>query len=133
MNDYVKSLLKGNMFSLTVKCCVSKLSCCVFMLYCVSSLYLLIFDTSFIADIRLFENKLIAMTVCAVTVIIGFLLLLNALWQRYRYKTGVFSVCERVEIQEFSFSSAIKYLSLRAAVNLLKGILYPPSDCLFWI
>ena len=122
MRDYIMSLVKGNMLSLVCKYYISKLSGIIFVLYCMSSFYLLIFDTSFIAERRLFDNQLVAASVCLSVIVIGFILLLLSLWQGFRYKISICAVCENVRIQKFSFSAALKYLFLRLTVNIIKAV-----------
>ena len=122
MKEYIRSLLKGNVSTLVFRYYMAKFSELLFILYCMSSFYLLVFDTSFIAQRRLFDNQFVAVAVCLSVVIVGFVLLLFSLWQVFRYKTGICGVCENVENLRFSFNSATKYLLLKMSVSILKTV-----------
>lgn len=138
MNIYqkesLKLCLKGNILRRSLNLIGVRILKTVFILYCVSVFYLLIFDTSLIADIGLYENKYVAAAVCLFAVITGVILFFLSLWQSFRCKLKTYSLIENVSVPQFSLNPLFKYLALRFYVAVYKltiaSLIFTPTIAL---
>lgn len=93
----------------------------LFLLFCLSGLYLFLVNTEMFRLIGVFRNELTLALSCAAAVIVGLLLLLFSVYMRYRKDSAFFLLDEEVSCGRVSVSDCVRLLTLYT-VTLLKKI-----------
>lgn len=124
MNTYKKiqidSFLRRQQGKLTISLVLSRIFRCIFLLYVAFSIYLLVVDTTFITEIKLYENDYISLFVCGFAVIVGFVLLLLTFKMKINYIIRLLSVVDNYKTQNINVNSLFKYIFLKFSVKILK-------------
>lgn len=88
----------------------------LFLLFCVSSLYLFLVNTEVFHLIGVFRNELTLALSCAGAVIIGLILLLLAVYVRYRKDSAFFLLDESAGCERVSVSDCVKLLTIYSVI-----------------
>lgn len=124
MNTYQKETLhlclKNNITKLSFQIILSRLLNLIFIFYFFFVFYLLVFDTSYIVSINLYENNYIAIAVCVLATIIGMLIFVASQWNSFLAKIKLYSTFEKIDIPKFSFSLIFKRFIIRTIIAFLK-------------
>lgn len=139
MNTYNKETLrlclKNNINNLSLQIILSRILNIIFVLYCFFILYFLIFDTTYIVSIKLYDNKYISVTVCLLSSVIGLLIFIVSQWNGFLAKIKLYSKFENIDIPKFSFYFIAKRLIIKISTLFLKMIIFAvlmiPSGILF--
>lgn len=120
----IDSFLRGSKGMLTFRLILSRLCGIMLMFYVISVIYLLVIDTSFIGELRLYDNRYTAMFVCFFAVIIGFVLFMLTVKSVLNYKFSLFSIIDNCKTESIDVNTLIKYSTLRISVIFLKLIYF---------
>lgn len=93
----------------------------LFLIFCLSSLYLFLVNTEVLRLIGVFRNELTLALTCASAVIVGLILLLFSAYMRYRKDSAFFFLDEEIACGRVSVSDCVRLLTLYT-VTLLKKI-----------
>lgn len=118
--ESLKYCLKRKTFKLSMRIVLSRMCSMIFLLYCFSVFHLLIYDTTFIVEIGLYENKVTAAFICFSAVLLGFILLLLAVWLNHKSKLCIYSVIDSVKITDFDVNYVLKLLIFKCTVAVIK-------------
>ena len=112
--------LSGNYLKSFIKIAEVYASFCFFGLYCISSVYLFVFNTTVFEQIGVFTNSYTLAFSCILSVLVGFILFLFAYFVKFRKDRYFLSFSADIEFRAVTFSAILKIIFLYYAVAVRK-------------
>lgn len=125
LRDVIKSAktdLSGNVYKSSNQIFASAFFFAFFVLYSFTALYLLVFDTSLIAQFDIFSNPYFLASVCAAAVLVGFVLLVFAYYCKFKRDVWFLSFYQNITAENISVSFSLKILSVYILTAVKKGL-----------
>ena len=123
VNEYVSFCLKNELLRCSIKTGFSRLFKVIFILFSVTIFYLLVFDTSYIVNIGLYDNEIVKVMVCITSVIVGIILFLASHWYDFAAKNYIWNKFNNDALKRIDFIFTTRLVLLRVLVFLLKKMI----------